>query len=285
MRDQASRTIDVFVDKIKLHAKSMPETVIPPPAAPEATNTAKSASTTAEYSWGGWAVSSFTNKLSAANGDINIATTNGVSSHPSDPTRSSSAPPTRDRHGLPVSTLAPQAIAISTATASPLARHAVLTPSLPTPASSAADEADFDAWGDDPWNDATVQEDTFFDAVNTSHPALQPVRPSTNTGASTSAGAFDDRGEPDFAGWLAAQNQSKGAKVRGIPRGTSKPVGLDAGKAGSGGRTQSTVGGSGAGLAAKKGLASKGSATAIGTTLVPAKEKSWEEDGWGDGWS
>lgn len=263
----------------------MPETVIPPQAAPGTTTMGKPVPTT-EYSWGGWAISSFTNKLSAANGDINTVA-NGVNAHPADPARSSSAPPARDRHGLPVSTLNPPA-APSTATASPLARHAVLSPTLPTPASSAADEADFDAWGEmhDPWNDATTQEDTFFDAVNSSHPALQPAKAAAAATATTgnNTSSFDDRGEPDFAGWLAAQSQSK-VKTKGLPRGLVKtPLEQEAAKkSGLGIRSQSAVAGGGLGL--KKDLAGKGLTKTAAPVPAPAKEKSWEEDGWGDGWS
>ena len=281
VRDQASRTIDVYTERIKSHAKSLPETVIPPPsaAAPGTAPLAKTAAATTEYSWGGWAISSFTNKLSAANGEINTAntaaTTNGIAS---DSARSSSAPPGRDRHGLPV----PSAAVPQTATASPLARHAVLSPALPTPAvsstASPADEADFDAWGDmnDPWNDASAQQDSaFFEAVNSNHPVMQPARPGSGAESGIGSSGFDDGGEPDFAGWMAAQSQKKG--VRTLPVGLGIP--------GPAGRTQRAAAVAGR-VAVKRETGLRGAAK-VTPALIPvpaAKEKSWEEDGWGDGW-
>ena len=67
-----------------------------------------------------------------------------------------------------------------------------------------ADDA-MDAWGE--FDD---DGDNFFDASATK--AANP---------SPAAAAFDDGGEPDFAGWLAAQSKSK-AGPRALPKGLGK---------------------------------------------------------------
>jgi SCY1-like protein 1 len=96
-------------------------------------------------------------------------------------------------------------------------------------------------------------------------------KPSTTT-------SYDDNGEPDFAGWLAAQSQGKRTVRAPLPKGltksttsttkTTRPV--------IGGRSSTT-----------------GSATTARKTVAPPKKevekeepkaKEDEEEGWGDAW-
>ena len=83
----------------------------------------------------------------------------------------------------------------------------------------------------------------------------QSSKQSTTTTAS--AAAFDD-GEPDFAGWLAAQSQKKPTKA--LPKGLSKSS------------------------AAKK-PAAKSATKRIAAKKIDMKPKETDDDdGWGDGW-
>jgi SCY1-like protein 1 len=116
-----------------------------------------------------------------------------------------------------------------------------------------------------------MEEDSFFDAPADASKAK----------AVGAANPFEDDGEPDFAGWLAAQAGKKtGGKP--LPKGLGKPAN---GSRPVAARSASTgVGVAGAG--AKKAAAT----TAPKLKPVAAKKidtapkETGEEDGWGDGW-
>jgi SCY1-like protein 1 len=85
--------------------------------------------------------------------------------------------------------------------------------------------------------------------------------------------AFDDGGEPDFAGWLAAQSKAKAKKpfpkrldraapTKDSPIRSPKP----------------TVSGTGTTLRAKAAL------QPTRKIDIKPKEESTEDDGWGDAW-
>ena len=125
---------------------------------------------------------------------------------------------TRERHdsSAPASEIKRPAPSTSTTSASALHRQAVVSPlsmSTRTSTSSNANshflDVNADAEEDDAWGD--MEEETFFDASEST--------PKTVTSA---LNPFDDNGEPDFAGWLAAQAGNKpGAKP--LPKGLGKP--------------------------------------------------------------
>lgn len=104
-------------------------------------------------------------------------------------------------------------------------------------------------------------EDGFFDASSEPTPASKA--PSSKP-TSSNATPFDDGAEPDFAGWLAAQQQQKKSSIgKTLPKGLSKP--------------------SGAG--AKKPLASRPAAKPVVAKKIDMKPKETDDDdGWGDGW-
>jgi SCY1-like protein 1 len=93
----------------------------------------------------------------------------------------------------------------------------------------------------------------------------------------TSTTSYDDKGEPDFAGWLAAQSGAKKTTKNPLPKGLAKssvstmppstkparPVGVRASTTGSTTVTRKVV------AAPKK---------------EAPKEKEDEEEGWGDAW-
>ena len=183
--------------------------------------------------------------------------------------RSSSVPAAADTSRPPLS-----------ASASALHRQAVTgtsTPArVPTPTEQyfrnpIEDDEDLDeAWGE-------MAEDPFFDA---------PVEAKPNPAPPVN---FDDRGEPDFEGWLKAQAQAK-PKVP-LPKGLAKPSAnvSDVSNVSSGGNgrkvvTRSTTTGSvGAGLGAKKlasTIAKPKSATAKAINTKPKEA----DDDWGDAW-
>ncbi|KFY43513.1 hypothetical protein V494_01951 [Pseudogymnoascus sp. VKM F-4513 (FW-928)] len=260
VRDQANKSVDTYLRQVRKAASLMPDSVLPPPA-PDA-GRANSNSTTPRMgtpqpseaaSWTGWAISSFTNKISTAAGDIEP---------------SSSA----NTLALPPSTLETRPVSApvrASASASALHRQAITSPppastrtsTSSASASNAADyfqdagdagEDDFEAWGD--MND---DETAFTDAVDE-----QPKAPAKPT---VSARPFDDD-EPDFAGWLAAQAKKGGSKP--LPKGLAKP--------GSGGARPN---------AGSRKVSAAVPAKPVVKKVIDTKPKEAGDDsGWGDEW-
>ncbi|KAI0018763.1 ARM repeat-containing protein [Xylariomycetidae sp. FL0641] len=285
VRDQANKTMDVYLARIRKAAAGMPESALPPPQAvdaaaagprmgtPQPGGEALGASSTAG-SWAGWAISSFTNKLSAASGDMQTggaaAATPPVTAAPSmgglDPKRTNT-------------------ITTTTSSASALHRQAVSPAPASAPLSSAgaadsyfkSEPAAFDneeddggdAWGDMGDMDDMPDEDgdaaaAYFDAPAPKHKkdVVVPV-----------PGGDDDGGEPDFAGWLAAQAQKKknaaGGGNKALPKGLAKKKNEGAKK-----KTTTTTTTASANKPAKK----------IDLKPKAAADDDDDDGGWGDGW-
>lgn len=119
-----------------------------------------------------------------------------------------------------------------------------------------------DAWGD-------MEEEAFFDA------------PSEVMRKTSAANPFQDDGEPDFAGWLAAQAQKKpGAKP--LPKGLAKPAASNGSRPTAGrATTTGSVGGTGANKAAINAIKSK---PMVAKKIDTAPKVTDDDDGWGDGW-
>ncbi|KAK4199347.1 putative N-terminal kinase-like protein [Triangularia verruculosa] len=236
IRDQAAKTMEVYFQKIKKAVENMPDTVLPPENSmsgnPRMGTPQPEAS--AGAGWAGWAISSFTNKLSAAAGEITAS--NGASST----SRVSSAPPSRPSTAAPIT---------STSSASPLHRQAVKSPPpsapltrnpsttgdtfFPDDDNDGDDGADFDAWGDmgDIDDDDTATPTKMTASVTSNQSSDNPfAEPSTSKKKSIATTAsskpFDDGSEPDFAGWLAQQAEKKKGGVLGgsktLPKGLNK---------------------------------------------------------------
>lgn len=264
VRDQAIKTMDVYIAKIKKAAAGMPDTVLPPPSAVDSVgprmSTPQPEASATPGGWAGWAISSFTNKLSAAAGEIEA---NGM------------ATPTQSQQDArrPAAVSAPP----SSSSASALHRQALKSPppppSAPLSRSSSSGNFggdsffteseppavdDFDAWGD---MDEGDENDEL--AAETTPPAKKSSALPNRTVSSSAATPFDDE-EPDFAGWLAKKS------------GASKPLPKGLRKAAPGGA-------SGAGKAAAPKKAAAKPVVAKKIDLKP-KATTEDDDTWGDGW-
>lgn len=222
VRDQAAKTMDIYVAKIKKAAADMPDSMLPPQqAGANAPRMGTPAATEpSAASWTGWAISSFTNKVSQAAGEIQPNAANSS----------------------PLANEVKRPVPVSTSSAPILQRQAVKSQAIPEPTSG---EAFADSWtANDGWNDNTEEtwgdEDDAADAwgdmedmddndngtvpatsTNFSAPKKEPA--SRNIGSSGSSKPFGgDDEEPDFAGWLAAQSKAKSA-TKALPKGLSKP--------------------------------------------------------------
>lgn len=197
VRDTANKALDTYLTKVRAYASTMPETAAPVEAAGMTPANAVAARVGGQNdaSWAGWAISSFTNKLSAAKGEMSTGVANGQAL-----AQTRSLPGSgRATPSIVASVERPVTTRLESATASQ--RTSVEQASEP-----AVDDDAMDAWGE-----MDDDGDNFFDA--TTNKAGTPA-PATAT--------FDDGGEPDFAGWLAAQSKPKAP--RPLPKGLSKPA-------------------------------------------------------------
>ncbi|KAI1748094.1 armadillo-type protein [Xylaria castorea] len=275
VREQANKTVDIYLQRIRKAAASMPDSALPPSQTADGAGPRMSTpqSTSEASSWAGWAISSFTNKLSAASGEMQTSS-NGI------PAASPSPGPESKR------------VTSSTSSASALHRQAVKSPS-PAPLSRnstmtapdtyfkdlspiEADDDAGDAWGDmgdmndddtgGAWGEPT--DSTTADAWSspTTTTTTTTSKPAKKTTPMVSSKPFDDGSEPDFAGWLAAQAQKKtpGAAAKPLPKGLAKS-------------------------SAKKPLASRSASGTTKSTVakkidMKPKDAGGDDDGWGDGW-
>ncbi|KAF2461490.1 armadillo-type protein [Lineolata rhizophorae] len=302
VRDQASKTLDVYLARIRKYTQTMPDSVLPPTEQPSSAgvgaslarmSTPSAAGDPAGASWAGWAISSFTNKLTAASGNMQSASA-GVAA----PTgRPSSVPPGGE---VPRKTTPTPG---SSNTASALHRQTLSKPGTPSNASAfspppvvAQDSAfdDFGGWDvDDADEGANGWGGGDDDNGNAEEPDPWAKPAAAKRPGKAPAATFDDGGEPDFAGWLNAQAQAKHKAKGPLPKGLGAKGGAAAG-AGAAGRP-SAVGAkahSTGGLGGTKKTVGAGAAGAAGAAkknvVVPkkaeVKEAEEEEEGWGDAW-
>ncbi|KAL2817861.1 armadillo-type protein [Aspergillus granulosus] len=248
IRDQANKTLDLYLQRVRKFGTTLPDTALPPATSPDAPKEdAARIGTSNDKSWAGWAISSFTNKMAAANGDIQP-----TGAKPSEETTRSASVPRPAKSPSPApstrsNTLRPAAQSLNRSVSE-----------QPTPVQKAEEPADdvYDAWG--------AMDDNDYGWGNNEDPFSTPTAPaSTGTTSKPKASPvpYDDGGEPDFAGWLAAQSKAKKPLPKGlnttrtasIPR-TSSPSTVTTSKA----------------APAKK------------ITTKPKDED--EDDGWGDAW-
>ncbi|RAL00313.1 COPI-interacting protein CEX1 [Aspergillus ibericus CBS 121593] len=248
VRDQANKTLDLYLERIRKFGNTMADTVISPTVSADPTKDAARIGTSNDKSWAGWAISSFTNKLTAANGDIQ-SSANGAKPVEPEPVRPASVPrPTRSATSVQKETLRPAAQSLNRSLSE-----------QPTLSKEDDDTEDvYDAWGamdDDEEEDQQKEEDPFSAAV-TASPTISAPTPKP------APVPYDDGGEPDFAGWLAAQSKTK----KPLPKGLNKTS-----------------------PAAVPRASSRNSTVKPKTVVAPKKidtkpKEEEEEDGWGDAW-
>lgn len=275
MRDQANKTFDLYLHRVRKYGTSLPDSALPPTTTngnlPHIGTSQKGASQS-ENSWSGWAISSFTNKLAAATGEMQVKTSTPQPRAQSTDGRPSISPlpgnSSRPVHTEPYPL--PDVMRRTTNATTP-DLHSTSTDQLFIDAQD-EDEGIDDAWGD-------MAEESFFDAPSesTPEPAIAPAP------TPTPIAAFDDGGEPDFEGWLKAQMQSKTKLKQALPKGLvksatqNKPAALA--------RINST-GTSGLGAAAKKlPITTAAKPKVTSSTSISTKPKDGAaDDDWGDAW-
>lgn len=230
----------------------MADTVIPPSAPTEVHRPDPRVAAASDSSWAGWAISSFTNKISTANGEIETTTNNTKPAAP-DAGRPTSAP--RPTQPTPPAPLHKQALRPA---AQPLNRSMSDRPA-PVAHDEPEEEGDdvFDAWG--AMDDDEADVDPFTAAVT----SPKPSSPAPTSSKATVA-PYDDGGEPDFAGWLAAKSQTKAKNP--LPKGLTKAA-----------STNNVTTRSTANVAKPR--------TVVAPKKIDTKPKNEEiDDDWGDAW-
>ncbi|CAK7563799.1 MAG: Nuclear aminoacylation-dependent tRNA export pathway component [Sporothrix epigloea] len=298
VRDQGMRTMEIFMQRIRKAAADMPDTVLPPANSGESnSNGAARMSTpqpdqgiasTTTSSWAGWAISSFTNKISTAAGEMDSGATAAEAT-------------------LPPQSSVNRPNMLSTASASNLHRQAVRSPSATQPpsrnssstnmggdsffADAADDVVNDSAAADDAWGslDDGFGDDDGGDAWgdNEGNGNADPFAPkkATTTAATTSRSVSgtggvqpfgNEEAEPDFAGWLAEQEAKKKG---GIAGGKALPKGLAKASAPSAPLAKRP-----AVKPAAKVVAKPAAKPVTKKINFAPKNNDDDDEGWGDGW-
>ncbi|KKK21074.1 hypothetical protein ARAM_004312 [Aspergillus rambellii] len=253
IRDQANKTLDLYIQRVRKFGSNMPDTVLPAATSPDAPKETARIGTSNDKSWAGWAISSFTNKITAANGEIEPSA-NTTKPVEAEPVRSASVPrPTKPSSPVPSS----QAKEKLRPTAQTLNRSLSEQPS-PVHKEEPVDDG-FDAWGamDGEEGDDWQNDDDPFNVASPSSSAASTSKPKA------APAPYDDGGEPDFAGWLAAQSKAKKPLPRGLNKSHSTTIS----------RTSSPS------------STAKPKVVAAPAKKIDTKPKDADEDdGWGDAW-
>lgn len=193
VRDQANKTFELYLQRARKYANSLPDSILPPPSNSIVNGAGPRMGTSQnDSSWAGWAISSFTNKIATASGEMQAKSSLPEFQARPGNSRPSSMPPITDR---------PHPARVS-ASASTLHRKALTSNNhAPILTRTSTDQFFEDAQNEDDevdqaWGD--MDEEPFFDA--SSEPEFK---------AELSATAYDHGGEPDFEGWLTAHAQAK----------------------------------------------------------------------------
>jgi len=260
VRDQANKCLEQYLQRVKRYGQTLPDSVLPPPeVAP--TGAPRMGTPQNEASWAGWAISSFTNKLAGASGEMqpspNGAATPTVNTPPL--SRSSSVPPGTDtKPGMQMPARSrPQP---STMPSAPVISH-LSSRSVST--SAAAEEEDF---GED-WGAMDEEEvaDAWGDPAEADRKAVEQ-----KAAVKATPVAYDDQGEPDFEGWLNAQAQAKKTTKTALPKGLTKKATTTAAV-----RSTSSL---------KTATIAKAPAKPTVASPKPAVPAADEDDDWGEAW-
>lgn len=259
IRVQAEKTMSIYLDRIRKYAQTLPDTSSNVPSGATTRVSSPQPQAGAGGQLLGWAISSFTNTLSAASGEIQV---NGTTPPPL--IRSASTP------GSNGSSTRPSAAAHLPS--------APMVPRAPSNLRSSStvdhDEEDFAA----EWAEMDDEPTTESDAIDAWETAASETVSNSHVQAS-----LDDGGKPDFEvsktgpaldrhtdhlqGWLSAQAAAKTRSTKPLPKGLAKkgaPV-----------KSASTT-----------NLPSKKPAVVVTKAAAPARQEvpPDDDDGWGDAW-
>ncbi|QIW97369.1 hypothetical protein AMS68_002887 [Peltaster fructicola] len=269
IRVQAERTMNIYLERVRKYSQTLPDNTSATQS--EGSTRVSSPQPAAGVSGAagaqllGWAISSFTNKLSAASGEIQP---NGTSGQPP-LVRSSSTPGLNGASGRP--TGAPH---LPSAPVVPRAPSGLRVTSSAANSDVPEDEDFNDTWGD--MNDEPSAEavDAWESAANNTAHQSNTLSAQQKTG-STASTPYDDGGEPDFEGWLNAQSSAKTKSSKPLPKGLIK-------KAVPAARPTPIVRASSGPTSTRSNVPITKAKT---TTTKEEPKAAQEDDDWGDAWN
>jgi len=198
--------------RLRKYSESMPASALPLQSSASRNGTpvpAEAAAGSADPGWTGWAISSFTSKVAETIGQIEPSANGGLIAPSATATPDSSRPSTAvASNGQNTNTVQAQYDSFSSRQAMGLNKTAqpLVAPTVDESwgIDDTAEEAD-EAWGtmDD-------DDDTFFDTSAKPAPMKTQAKP---------VPAADEKGEPDFAAWLAAKQATTTIKKGPLPKG------------------------------------------------------------------
>lgn len=204
--------MEIYTTRLRKYSETMPASALPVQSPVSQNGTSVSAEVpagSADPGWAGWAISSFTSKVAETIGQIEPSANGGLIAPSATVTPDSSRPSTAvASHSQNTTTM--QSQHDSSGSRQAMGMNKTSQPMIaPTVDESwgiddTAEEAD-EAWG-------TMDDDdeTFFDASA----KLAPTK--TQAKAAPTA---DEKGEPDFAAWLAAKQATTTIKKGPLPKG------------------------------------------------------------------
>lgn len=226
MRDQANKSLEIYLLRVRKYGQILPETALPTSSTNAQPTINASRSENTQDTWTGWAISSFTNKVAGVRGEIQTGTNGASSDRPALAVRSETARPASNADGIQQKPFSLGSLPASAAQSSS---------SLPTSSFAETD--------DNRTSDNTLENPLDItlpnEWANGPDPLADPLQQSTSRSSTFNPFADDDIDsntvtptfstttketvdeEPDFAGWLAAQskNKSKAKSNKVLPKG------------------------------------------------------------------
>jgi SCY1-like protein 1 len=276
IRDQANKTLDTYLQRVRKHGGIMADTALPTSTAADTMQHPARIGTSNDRSWAGWAISSFTNKIAAARGEIQPTTmsekTLAVTEQPPRPTSVPRTSQPAHARSNPRSGVAPS-----------MGRSLSERPRISTNGRDPEPEIDsteVDDWGADAWGAMDEEiadkddDETFFDAATSRGVSPSPAAtPAPSAIPAPAPPPFDDGGEPDFAGWLAAQSKAKVKKP--LPKGLTKSTSSKDSQSKAAGTSKTAL---------TTGSAARSTVKAPTSKIVTKPKDEAEDDGWGEAW-
>jgi len=276
VRDQANKTLDIYIARIRKYGDTLPVTILAPAATGSTVQPGQPqpGDSGADAGWAGWAISSFANKFAAANGQIDPSANGGTITTSTTP--DVSRPATADSQARRSPNMHPAKTLHRQATETTKIAQSFISP-VPVDDAWSNDFNDEEQNGeevDDAWGEMDEDDDTFFDASSKKAAVKPIVKP-------TIATSSNQEEEPDFAAWLASKQAQTTVKKVPLPKGltSSKAIPRTTSPAITKPATTSIARPPVGKTAAKPVTVKKAYA-------APAKSTATkdEDEGWGDAW-
>jgi len=205
--------------RLRKYSETMPASALPVQSLASQNGTpvpAEVAAGSADPGWAGWAISSFTSKVAETIGQIEPSANGGLIAPSATVTPDSSRPSTAvASNGQNTNTMQAQHDSFSSRQAMGLNKTA--QPLVPPTVDESWGIDDTAEEADEAWGTMDDDDDTFFDTSAKPAPMETEAKP---------VSAADEKGEPDFAAWLAAKQATTTIKKGPLPKGlatTAKP--------------------------------------------------------------